>query len=57
MISRNDGDKFINSIIDSDLLSNAISWINSNLSPDDVFSSEKLDEWASENGYKKDEEE
>jgi len=32
-------------------LDNAISWIQDNLEPDDVFSEKKLQEWAEENGY------
>ena len=46
---------FTEEINDSDiyrrLLSKAIDWIGDNLSPQDVFSNEKLSNWAEENGY------
>lgn len=32
-------------------LDSAIWWIEKNLSPGDVFSEEKLDSWATDNGY------
>jgi hypothetical protein len=31
----------------------AISWIGSNLDPDDVFSTKDLENWAESNGYVK----
>jgi hypothetical protein len=34
-------------------LDNAIHWILNNLDPDDVFSTEQLEKWAIDNGYKK----
>jgi hypothetical protein len=34
------------------LLDDAVSWIQNNLEPDDVFSAEQLETWAENNGYK-----
>lgn len=34
-------------------LDNAIDWIGSNLSPDEVFSEKQLQDWAESNGYTK----
>lgn len=42
---------FLDSVIPSTLLDAAIDWINSNMSPDDVFSMKDLDDWAENNGY------
>lgn len=45
---------FSDSIIDREcLLDGAIDWINTNLTPDDVFDSSTLDDWALTNGYEK----
>lgn len=35
----------------SSSLDNAISWIQDNLEPDDVFTKEQLIEWADNNGF------
>lgn len=57
MTSVNQDNDFIKRIvlpsISSDLLGDAISWINTNLSPEDVFDKKFLDEWAEEEGYVK----
>ncbi len=42
---------FIESVIQQDILGDAIDWIAANLSPEDVFSVNELEEWAYENGY------
>jgi len=42
---------FIDSIIGSDLLENAIDWIGKNMEPADVFSESELQSWAENNGY------
>lgn len=42
---------FIESAMPQDLLGDAIDWIAANLSPEDVFSVNELEEWAYENGY------
>ena len=42
---------FIESVMPQDLLGDAIDWISANLSPEDVFSVNELEEWAYENGY------
>jgi len=39
--------------ISSTALDNAIDWISSNLSPDEVFDEKALKEWAESNGYTK----
>lgn len=39
----------------SDLLENAIAWINGHLSPDDVFPRKVPEEWARANGFGKEE--
>jgi hypothetical protein len=44
-IYRND-ERFIEAIVPSDLLEQAISWIKSNLNPDDVFDEDQLKDWA-----------
>lgn len=47
--------EFIQSVINTDLLENAIDWIAKNLNPQDVFSDSDLESWAEDNGYIKDE--
>ena len=42
---------FISDIISSSLLEDAIEWIMKHLSPDDVFSTQDLADWAERNGY------
>jgi hypothetical protein len=37
----------------SSALDNAISWISSRLTPDEVYSEKQLAEWAESNGYTK----
>jgi len=54
MIGSKDGKNFISSVVSDDLLSEAISWIASNLEPEDVFSEQQLSEWAIENDFSKD---
>lgn len=44
---------FRDAMVSSDLLDNAIDWIATNLSPEDVFSEEMLAEWAEANDYRK----
>lgn len=43
--------EFINSVISTSLLDDAISWIKDNLKPDDVFNAGDLENWAEDNGY------
>lgn len=40
-------------IVNTSALDEAISWIGSNLEPDDVFSDKDLSQWAESNGYVK----
>lgn len=42
---------FVQSVISTDLLANAIEWIAKNLSPEDVFDKEQLVDWANDNGF------
>jgi hypothetical protein len=53
MISARQSEDFLNTIISITLLDNAIDWISSNLSPEDVFSDSDLEMWAENNGYKR----
>ena len=41
--------EFIASIFPSSLLEDAILWISKNMSPENVFSEEKLKSWAEDN--------
>ena len=41
-------------VINKNALKNAVSWIATNLSPEEVFPEEHLEAWAEANGYKKD---
>lgn len=38
-------------LIDENLLEVAVDWISNSLEPDDVFSQEKLEQWALDNGF------
>lgn len=42
---------FAETIISSSLLTDSIDWIAENLSPEEVFSIEDLEEWALENEF------
>lgn len=42
---------FIESVMPQYMLGEAIAWIQANLSPEDVFTVNELEEWACENGY------
>ena len=42
---------FIDSITNSRMLEDAISWISKNMEPQDVFSITDLKAWAEDNGY------
>ena len=43
--------EFSDTIMPIDLLERAIDWIRGNLSPEDVFTVNELEEWADYNGY------
>lgn len=51
---RQDAD-FIGELIDDNLLEVAIDWIAANLSPEDVFGEAALADWATHNGFIKEE--
>jgi len=53
--SKQDRD-FIDKVISTTLLEESISYIKDNFAPEEVYSRKKLEEWATENGYSKDEE-
>ena len=42
---------FIDSIMPQYMLGEAIDWIRGNLSPEEVFTVNELEEWADYNGY------
>lgn len=42
---------FKEAVIPDSLLEQAIAWISSSLSPEDVFTDKQLAEWATTNGY------
>ena len=44
---------FNSAMISGDLLDDAITWIASNLPPEDVFPTSDLEYWAEDNGYEK----
>ena len=52
--SQNLNNNFIDDVLQRDLLDVAVVWIGDNLAPDDVFSERILEEWAEDNGYKRD---
>ena len=45
--------KFIEAVINQDLLDVAVVWIGDNLVPEDVFSEGQLNDWAFDNGFRK----
>lgn len=49
MTTKKQDDAFIDAIVSSSLLEDAISWINDNLSPEDVFDNDILKIWADHN--------
>jgi hypothetical protein len=53
MTSSSQDRNFLNDVIGTGLLESAIEWIKSNLEPEDVFSEETLDTWATLNDYEK----
>jgi hypothetical protein len=46
-------EKFINDVINQDLLDCAVVWISDNFVPEDVFDKKVLEDWAFENGFRK----
>jgi len=42
---------FIDTVIPSDLLEQAIDWIAANMAPEEVFPDSKLEQWAEEAGH------
>lgn len=53
MTTRKQDDDFIFDVIGSSLLDSAISWIQKNLEPEEVFTDVELGVWADNQGYKK----
>jgi len=43
----------VSEVISSSALEEVISWIKSNLEPEEVFDENQLEEWAETNGYVK----
>ena len=42
---------FISDVINDELLEEVVSWIESNMDPEDVFSVSTLRQWAEDNGW------
>lgn len=53
MISWGDNKNFVDSVLGSNVLEDAVEWIKNNLSPEEVFSEDDLIQWALENGFTK----
>ena len=51
LATANENSKFTDAVIGNYPLDDAIDWISSNMSPDEVFSEKDLGEWATENGF------
>ena len=47
------GRDFVDSVIPGNLLEEAISWIQANMSPEDVFTDAQLTDWAESNEFVK----
>ena len=45
---------FRDTLIPSNILEDAIQWIQDNMEPEDVFTKDQLNDWATENNYKQD---
>ena len=56
MASYKENKQFLSSVINENLLDEAINWIKSNMNPDDVFDEDQLEEWAKDNGFVESEE-
>lgn len=50
MAGYRENNDFVNAILPRYFLDDAIEWIQENMNPEDVFSDEKLKEWAENNG-------
>ncbi|WP_061223983.1 hypothetical protein [Leptospira weilii] len=50
-VTQGQNDEFGNVLLKESPLDDAIDWINSNLSPHDVFTEGQLETWATENGF------
>jgi len=55
MITSGDENEFKNMVVPDSLLEDAVEWIKSSLSPDDVFPKDELVIWAENNGFIKEE--
>lgn len=51
MISNAEGKAFVEAVISTNLLDDAVSWLQDNVDPVDVFTHEQLSDWALENGF------
>ena len=45
--------EFVETVISTTLLEDAIEWISRNMNPEDVFKENDLETWAESNGYVK----
>jgi len=53
MASTKQNNDFLRDVIPSDLLDQAIEYIQKNLNPEDVFTDNQLQDWAESNDYVK----
>ena len=53
MASAKENQEAVNAILPTYLLDDFIDWIAKHLDPEDVFTEERLSEWAVDNGYVK----
>lgn len=51
MASAANNKKFADALLPQYLLDEAISWIKSNMNPDEVFDESQLEEWAENNDF------
>ena len=48
---------FAEAVVEGAAIDRAVEWIGKNLKPEDVFSERALEIWATQNGFKQDEDE
>lgn len=51
MVSWGDNKNFMDSVLGSNVLEDAVEWIKNNLSPEEVFNEDELTQWALETGF------
>ncbi len=56
MTTANEDRQFIDYVIETSLLGDAVDWIGNTLTPSEVFDEDVLVEWSTDNGYIKEKE-